>query len=172
MSDQNDDVIETSTEPSQNTEAIAEEFDPERAMSLIQKLRTEAKTTARELKAAQDALKQHEDAKLSEQERIQRELENLRAERDAIAREAHVSKASTAIASAATTAGAIRPDAIARLIDAGAFDGNNAAELVSEVKAQFPELFAARTGTADAGAGKGTPAKADFTSILRQATGH
>lgn len=172
MSDQTDEVIETITEPEQNTEAHAEEFEPERAMALIQKLRTEAKTTARELKAAQDAIKQHEDAKLTEQEKVQRELETLRAERDAMVQEAHAAKASSAIQSAATTAGAIRPDAIAKLINLAAFDGDNANELVTEVKAQFPELFAARTGTADAGAGKGAPAKADFSSILRQATGH
>lgn len=157
----------------ENTEtAPVEEFDPERAMHTIKTLRSEAKATAKALKEAQALIQQHEDAKLSEQEKVQRELEALRAERDAMAREAHVSKATTSIASAATTAGAIRPDAIAKLVDLGAFDGDNAAELVAQVKSQFPELFAARTGTADAGAGKGTPAKTDLNSLLRQATGH
>jgi hypothetical protein len=172
MSDQHDEVIEKTTEPEQNTEAIAEEFEPERAMHTIKTLRAEAKATAKALKEAQALLQQHEEAKLSEQEKIQRELDALRAERDAMAREAHVSKATTSIASAATTAGAIRPDAIAKLIDLGAFDGDNAGELVAQVKAEYPELFASRTGTADAGAGKGAPAKTDFSSILRQATGH
>lgn len=172
MSDQNDEVIETITEPEQSTEAPAEEFEPERAMHTIKTLRAEAKATAKALKEAQALIQQHEDAKLTEQEKVQKELEALRAERDAMVQEAHAAKASSAIQSAATTAGALRPDAIARLINVAAFDGHNASELVSEVKAQFPELFAARTGTADAGAGKGTPAKADLNSLLRQATGH
>ena len=172
MSDQTDDVIETTTEPTENTEAPAEEFDPERAMHTIKTLRAEAKATAKALKEAQALIQQNEDAKLTEQEKVQRELEYLRAERDAMMREAHAAKASTAIAAAATTAGAIRPDAIARLIDIAAFDGDNAGDLVAQVKQEYPELFAARTGTADAGAGKGTPSKADFSSILRQATGH
>lgn len=168
----NDEQVETTETTTENTETnIVEEFDPERAMHTIKTLRSEAKATAKALKEAQALIQQHEDAKLSEQEKIQRELETLRAERDAMAREAHVSKATTAIASAATTAGAIRPDAIAKLVDLGAFDGDNAGELVAQVREQFPELFAARPGNADAGAGKAAPQATDFNSLLRQAAG-
>lgn len=164
-------MLETSGAESQNTEAPAEEFDPERAMALIQKLRSEARATAKELKAAQDAIKQHEDAKLTEQERLQRELDALRSERDAIAREAFEAKANSAISAAAQAAGALRPDAIARLVDLAGFDGDNAGELVQAVKATYPELFAVRPGNVDAGAGKGNAAPVDFNTLIRQATG-
>ena len=163
--------VETTEVEDTNTDATAEEFNPERAMALIQKLRSEAKSTARELKSAHDTLKAHEDAKLTEQEKLVRELETLRAERDTIAREAHLSKATAAIASAATTAGAVRPDAIAKLVDVTAFDGDNATELVSQVREQFPELFSARPGNADAGAGKNAPAPTNINQLLRQAAG-
>jgi ApbE superfamily uncharacterized protein (UPF0280 family) len=171
MPDNTEDQVEMPGAEDQNTETTVEEFDPERAMHTIKTLRAETKAAQKALKEATTLIQQHEDAKLSEQEKLTRELETLRAERDAIARDAHAAKASTAITSAAATAGALRPDAIAKLVDVATFDGDNAGDLVKQVREQFPELFASRPGNADAGAGKTAPQTTDFNSLLRQAAG-
>jgi hypothetical protein len=173
-------AIETmETEADENADPQGEAFDPQRAMTTIKTLRAETKTSARALREATAKLQAFEDAQLSESERLQKQLADLTAERDGLVRDAQTAVAGNAITAAASAAGAIRPDAIAKLIDISKaeIDGGavaNADDLVSEIQTAFPELFhqpAQRPGNADAGAGKGKPTGASFNDTLRRQLG-
>ena len=88
---QEDLTVQETTEPTGETPVPAENpepdktpddeaHDPVRAKELINKLRPfekESKRLAKELKEAQDALKAHEDEKLSETERLQKRVDEL-----------------------------------------------------------------------------------------------
>lgn len=161
----------------QNHEPISEkpgdEFDPERAMATIKKLRGELKSITKEYKEATAKLTQIEDAQLSEAERLQKQLAEVAAERDRLAGEARRSIVTAAIADAAAKAGAIRPDAIAKLIDPATVEidngkATNVADLVKGIAADYPELFKTRPGTADAAAGKAAAPTSGWQDTLRR----
>lgn len=166
-----DNVDEGTTNPT--AETTEDQFDPERAMATIKKLRSENRQLAREHRDALAKLTAIEDAQLSETERLQRQLADVAAERDRLATEARRSVVTAAIADAAAKAGAIRPDAIARLIDLDTVeiaDGRptNAADLVKHLQSEYPELFKTRPGTADAGAGRTSLSAMSWADTLRR----
>jgi hypothetical protein len=166
------DAVDDGT-PNPTVETTDDPFEPERAMATIKKLRGELKNLTKEHRDAIAKLTQIEDAQLSETERLQKQLADVAAERDRLAGEARRSVVTVAIADAAAKAGAIRPDAIARLIDlenVEIADGKavNAADLVKAVAADYPELFRSRPGTADAAAGKAAAPAGVWQDTLRR----
>ena len=171
--DSTDAVDEGTQNDEPTSKTPGEEFDPERAMATIKKLRGELKNLTKEHKEAVSKLTQIEDAQLSEAERLQKQLAEVAAERDRLAGEARRSVVNVAIADAAAKAGAIRPDAIAKLIDLDAVQldngkATNAADLVKAIAADYPELFKTRPGTADAAAGKTTAPASGWQDTLRR----
>jgi hypothetical protein len=136
-----------------------EEFDKDRALALIAKLRTELKDERKTAKAAKSELDGIKTAGLSETERLQQELDTIRNERDKLVQETRKSQTFSAAREAAKAANADDPDAVAELIAArvsydedGSPVGVDAA--VKDIRAKHPKLFANRTGTADAGKGR------------------
>jgi hypothetical protein len=161
-------------EPNQPAETTDDTFEPERAMATIKKLRTELKTLTKEHRDAVAKLTSIEDAQLTEAEKLQRQLAEVAAERDRLAETARRSDARAAVIEAATKAGAVRPDAVAKLVNLGDIDpsAKGAADTaVRALQTEFPELFRTRPGTADAGAGKGTKPAANFNDTLRRQLG-
>lgn len=144
----------------------AEEFDPERAKALIEKLRPfekEARRLEKELKAIKDA-------ELSETERLKQTLEERENELAQYRTEIRTNRAREAAVQAA--ANAINPEAIWRMVRSDVTyddDGNpeNLAELVSAVKADMPELFRSPNGSADGGVGSGASTAMDLNDALR-----
>ncbi len=105
-------------------EAPAEPFDQERALATIRRQREaeeaaerRAKQAEAQLKEALAQLKQHEDAKLSEQERTQRRLAEAEAERDRLREEAQRARIEAAVAAKAHVLGIVDPDAAIHLMD-------------------------------------------------------
>lgn len=137
-------------------------FDRDRAMATIAKLREYEKTAkaqARELETLRAKAQAADDAKLSEQERLQKriaELEQQDAERTVRMR---ALAAQSALIAAATKAGALYPDLLAdRLAASAELDAEgrtlNADALVADAKKQYPAVFRAQAGSADGGAGQ------------------
>lgn len=163
------------TTPAPATEATPESTpeikDPEALLKTLEVLRTEKKEFERELKALRAQVKETEDAQLSDFERLQQELNAVAEERDRLAREAWTARATSALTAAATKAGAIRPDAVARLADINAVaeNGSNADDLIAELRESFPELFKSSPGPADAGSGTGSTPNRSINDLIRQA---
>ena len=119
--------------------------------SALAKERQAAREAAKQVKALTAKLKEFEDAKLSETERLSKQLEELKAERDKFAREARTG----GLAASAAKHGASNGNAVAKLVahDPDYADLDNEAA-VAKARKEYPELFRP-TGTADAGSGRG-----------------
>lgn len=157
---------------------------PAGALDLIKKLRDYEKGdklpdhVAKELADLKKRAQELEDAKLSDTQRLQKEIDELK-EKDA-ANEARAKKSTrdTAIVAAARTAGAIDPDAMPALIstDDLEFDkaGNptNLKELLAKLKKDKPMWFGAGgPGSFDGGSRQPTDEPVDMNTAIRQAAG-
>jgi len=145
--------------------------DPEGLLRTLTTLREERKTAEKELRDLRAQVKEIEDAKLSEAERLARQLEEVSAERDRLVRDAQTAQAAVALTTAAQQAGAIRPDAVAQLAIGQWNEDAKPDELIGNVRSQFPELFRSSPGPADAGVGKGSPTPTSMSDLIRRAAG-
>ncbi|HVL82619.1 MAG TPA: hypothetical protein VM840_13605 [Actinomycetota bacterium] len=156
-------------------------WDPDRARALIEKLRPfEKKATELERRNAEleAKLAEHENARLSDQERMSKRLKELETERETWERERREIRVAQALTSAAAAAGALYPEDVARLADPSTLefsdDGrpSNAEAVVEKFRERRPELFRPRgPGSADGGP-RGTPAPAsDMNALIRRAAG-
>lgn len=158
-----------------------EPFDAERAKALIDKLRPferASKEQAKRIAELEAKLKEHDDAKLSETEKLQAQLSALEAEKATWERERREFVVRQAITTAATTAGALYPDALWKLVDFASLefsdDGQptNADKTVEEVKERYPALFgSSKPGSADGGPRGGATGgdKPNMNDLLRAA---
>jgi len=155
--------------------------DPSTVLDLVGKLRDFEKgaklpkTVERELKELRDKLAKADSEKLSETERLAKEIERLTASDQ----KAQTRVGRAALKAAAAAAHAVYPEDIAKLIDVEdlEFDDDgeptNAQALVDALKKSRPALFGSKAGSHDGGArGTGTPKTADMNELLRAAAGH
>jgi hypothetical protein len=169
-------IEETVDTPADATPATPEPEikDPKALLATLDAIRKEKREAEKELKVLRSKVKDHEDAQLTEAQRLQQQLEEITADRDRLMLEARTALATTALTAAATKAQAIRSDAVVKLADAAALaeDGSNADELIADIRKTYPELFKASPGPADAGSGKGNAPTRDINALIRQALGH
>ncbi len=119
-----------------------------------------------ELKRAANELKTLKAAQMTEAEKLQAQLKELADANSSLTREVRAARAM----GAAQKAGALYPDAVARLLPDAAFeeDGKGLEAALGEIKKSYPGLFKAGAGSADGGA-QGPPGKVDMNAMLRQA---
>lgn len=124
------------------------------------KVQSEAENLRKRLKAYEDK----EAEMLPAHERLQRDYDNVKAERDALYTQVRQAE----FISATSKAGAIYPDAVARMIAADTEDVDAA---VKQLRKDYPGMF--RTQGADAGAGNnnGRAHTNSFDDMLRSAAG-
>lgn len=176
MLENTEETIEETVEPTAdatpaNTET--EIKDPKALLATLDAIRKEKREAEKELKVLRSKVKEHEDAQLTEAQQLQQQLEEITADRDRLMRAARTTTATTALTAAALKANAIRPDAVAKLVSSDAIDeeGSNADALIADIRNQFPELFKASPGPADAGSGKASAPNRDINTLIRQALG-
>lgn len=166
------------------SQADGEEFDRDRAMATIAKLRgieKQSRAQAKELETLRAKVKEQDDAKLSEQEKLQariKELESQQAERD---RQYRALSAENALVSAFSGAGARHIDLlVSRYAARVEFDASgqptNIEALLTEAKKDKADLFRAASGSADGGAGggqrdKGAGGGQDMNKLIRTYAG-
>lgn len=131
-------------------------FDPDRAMRTIEHLRsfeTQAKEQAKMIAELESKVKEHEDAKLSETERLTNRVSELEAEKQTWEQ----TRVSMMLEQAAARAGAAHPNAIPRLVDLSAVkyerDGTprNLDELIEKAKTEYPAMFGRSASSFDGG---------------------
>ena len=154
-------------------------FDPDRAMRTIENLRGFEKQATEQQKMIADLeakIREHEDAKLSETEKLQNRLSELESERSVWERERQELRVGILIEQAAAKAGAAHPDSIPRLIDLADVQYNrdgtpkNIDQLIDKAREQYPSYFGRQSGSFDGGVrGTSTDASPDeiFGAILR-----
>lgn len=97
----------------QNQQQTAEQFDAE----YVRKLRAEAAEYRKRLRELEQTVKQHEEAKLSESERLQKRLAELEREQAAYQRERQERTLKYETMLAASRLGIVDPDAAYKLLD-------------------------------------------------------
>lgn len=174
-----DDGQEPST-PNPTPAPPADDFDKDRAMATIAKLRDFeklSKAQGKELEGLRQQIKAHEDAKLSDVEKRDARIAELEQEvNDLRVRHQQVAVRGT-VATAAARYGAVYPDAAYKLIDLAdvEFDEDgaptNVDRLLADAKKAYPLLFRNPSGSADAGSGSATtnPGQTMDQFIRRQA---
>lgn len=158
-----------------------EPFDPARAMALISKLRDGEKLSraqTRELDTLKSKMKEIEDAKLSESERLTNENAELKRQMGELEKRFKTTTTRGALTSAAGKAGAVHSDAVAKLIelDSVEYDASgeptNIDKLIADAKKAWPTFFRVAGGSADGGSGgNGTPPPGGMNALIRQAAG-
>jgi seryl-tRNA synthetase len=155
-----------------------QDFDKERALRTIREQRTNERRLARELDAAKAELKKRQDAEKTEAERLADRVKELEAQ----VAEREQSLTQSAIESALREAGARHPALLAREVDTGRLERDdrgrftNLSREVETVRKAYPDLFFARNGSADGGAGGslgtgGAGGELDMNTRIRQAAG-
>jgi hypothetical protein len=171
-----------SSEPAKGPDG--QPWDPDRAMRTIGAQRDELKAEKDARAEAERRLKEYEDAKLSETEKLTKERDDALAK--ATAAEARVAERDTtdAIMEAASSgkkfrAKAGRAAAVARLIDRNAIerDANgkptNLESLLERARAEAPELFETTAPSGDAeGGARGGAAPESMSDRIRRGFGH
>lgn len=157
----------------QNQQQTAEQFDAE----YVRKLRAEAAEYRKRLRELKQTVKQHEEAKLSESERLQKRLAELEREQAAYQRERQERTLKYETMLAASRLGIVDPDAAYRLLDVASIefaeDGtpkNLEAALFELVKAK-PYLVAQSSGSPTNPARTGAGANDAFTAALYRGAG-
>lgn len=149
-----DPTPETETPPEERTYTAAE----------VKALRDEAAAHRRKLRDAEARLKELDDAKLSEGEKLAARLKELEEQNARLARTTRLAE----VKAAAAAAGAHNPAAVARLIDEDAEDVGKALESLRKSDAY---LFARPgAGSADGGT-RGTPNLTDMNALIRRRAG-
>lgn len=155
-------------------------FDESRARALIEKLRPfekQANEQSKELEQLRTRIKEIDDAKLSETEKLNNrvgELEKRNADLEAqLARR----DLQDDVAAAGRKAGALYPDALFKLIDPDDVERDeqtgkpsNLDKLVERAKKAYPNLFGRAHGSADGGA-RPPASGVDMNARIRQAAG-
>lgn len=135
------------------------------------KLRSEAANLRKRLKDNETELAKLKDADLSESQKLQKERDALKAERDQLVKDRRINLAQAA----AAKAGAIHPDVVAKLLpeDALSDDDPKALEAaISKLRKDYQTLFRNPHGSADGGAGNGASgADASMNHLIRRAAG-
>lgn len=142
----------------------------------LEEARREAAKLRAESKRRADADKAAEDAKLSEAERIQRELAELKAKNQELEQRDRENAFQRSAISVATKLGFRNPDMAARLIDRTQVDWTDAGQprnlerLLGEILRSDPYLG---RSTPDFGGGNrgGTPQGTDMNAFIRRAAG-
>lgn len=159
----------------------ADDFDKDRAMATIAKLRDFEKlsrTQARELEALKQQIKAHDDAKLSDVEKRDARIAELESQNADLLLRHQQATVRNAVATAASRHGAVYPDAAYKLIDLAdvEYDSDgaptNVDRLLADAKKAYPLLFRNPSGSAD-GASGGAPAVpgASMDAYIRKAAG-
>lgn len=139
----------------------------------VKGLRKEAGDARAKAKDLETRLKALEDEKLSDTEKKDRELQDLRKQTVELAAKARAAD----IKEAAITAGATRPGLVAKLVpdDLDIADSDKLEAALKKIKTEYPELFTksgnGANGSADGGAGGGGTAKPSMNDWIRQAAG-
>ena len=130
----------------------------------MSQLRAEAAQARTELKRVQEALKAHEDAKLSDSEKQQKRLQELEEENVALLSKVRDGEVLAAVA----RSGAVHPEVVAKLVNPAV--DNLAAEL-ERLRKAYPTLFSKGKGSAD-GAPVDPPApRKDMNEFIRASAG-
>lgn len=148
--------------PTPASQEPADDFDKDRALATIAKLREFeklSKSQAKELESLRQQIKAHDDEKLSETERLKQRVSELEfAESQYKAQIRNIALRGT-VAEMATRMGAVYPAAAYKLIDIDEVefdkDGEptNVEALLAAAKKSFPLLFRNPSGNADAASG-------------------
>lgn len=155
--------------PPEGTSAAGQVPAPEKGKTFdeeyVVKLRQEnASRRARE-KELEAQLKAHEDAKLSDEQKRAKELQEVRDELNHLRHKARMGE----VIDAAVRAGASKPAAVAKLVDDGDDDLDAA---IAKLKKELPELFRpAVTGSADGGSKGKVGTEKGMSELLRDAFG-
>lgn len=174
-----DTTVTTEVTPNVSLGPDGKPLDPARAAKAIEGIKP-LKERNSELEALvadlQGKVKEHEDAKLSETEKLSNRVSELEAERSAWERERQELRVGMLIEQAAVKAGAVHPEAIPRLVELADVqydkDGTpkNIDKLIEQTRTQYPSLFGTQRGTFDGGVrGTTTQQTPDeiFGAILR-----
>lgn len=134
----------------------------------VRQLRAENAKHRRDAKALEARVAQFESEKLTEGEKLQKQLGELTAERDRLANEVRQSRAQGALAAA----GAIYPELVAAKLPPEALDDAKALNAaVADLKRSYPTLFRATAGSADGAAGQSSGTVVDMNAAIRRAAG-
>lgn len=121
------------------------------------------------LKAAAGELEKLKQGQMTEQQKLQAQLDSLTKENTELKSRVQMATAERA----ATRAGALYPDLVAAKIPAEALEDDKKLETaVADIKKQYPALFGRSAGgSADGGAGGGRPAGGGMNDFIRRAAG-
>lgn len=174
-----EEVLDESGQTAQQSEAGAgaqtsdeEEWQPERAKNTITQLREREKTLAKQLRDRETELKKLQDASKTEQERKDAELEELRALKTRYENERREQTTRAVFYKEAEKLGATKPDALFKLSEGLELDEDgtptNASAVLRELKKDYPMMFGAGGGSADAGSGRGqSPSTPSMNDMIR-----
>lgn len=158
----------------------ADDYDKDRALATIRKLRESEKAGRQAAKERDDLaakLKERENADLSEAEKLRKDLDEATKRAGELEQQVRAGAVKDAVTSAAADAGATRPHAVWRLVEQGAVqvgeDGKvtGVKDAVDQVKKEFPELFRAPNGTANGGTSGGGADTTDMSALIRRSAG-
>jgi hypothetical protein len=137
-----------------------QQFDAE----YVQKIRSEAASYRTKYANAQKRLDDLERGQMTELDKLKTDLQARDEELSTLRQKARIADAMNA----AAKAGAVYPDAVARLVPSDSDDYDSA---LKEIRKTYPAMFR-QQGSADAGAGtNGKPLAGDFSDMIRQAAG-
>lgn len=153
-----------------------QDFDKDRALRTIREQRTNERRLAKELEAAKAELKKRQDAEKTEAERLADRVKELEAEQQQWQQE----RTQAQVESALREAGARHPELLVARVDTERLERDdrgrftNLSREVETVRKAYPDLFFARNGSADGGAGGslgGSGGDVDMNTRIRQAAG-
>jgi hypothetical protein len=135
-----------------------QQFDAE----YVQKIRSEAASYRTKYANAQKRLDDLERGQMTELDKLKTDLQARDEELSTLRQKARIADAMNA----AAKAGAVYPDAVARLVPS---DSDDYDSVLKEIRKTYPAMFKSN-GSADAGAGtNGKPLSGDMNDILRAA---
>lgn len=159
------------------SDSSEEKFDPAKWRVFQENMRKNERELADKLKAAEKRAKQLEDAGKSEAQKTAERLAALEKELTEERQTRRTLTTRSAITTAASKAGAVYPDAIARLVDPSDLDleedgtPRNLSTVLKGLRETYPELFKSSRGSADGGPRGKAGAPADMNSLIRQSLG-
>lgn len=173
MADQ--DAGGTQAEPQAAPQAGEEEGQPQAGGQQETMTLEEAKKLRREAASLRKRLEEQETAKLTEAQQLAKRNQELETQLAGLLAERQERTTREAIAAAANKAGALYPETLYRLADAGEIEldeaGNvrNATSLVNKLRQAYPALF--RAVSVDGGASGKTVAAGGLNSFIRNGSG-
>jgi len=129
--------------------------------------RTANREAQKRITALEKSLKVHEDEKLTATQKLEQERDDYKGKYEGLVKDAGTRTSLDALTAEAKTAGAVRPDAVARLADLTTYDpAKGAAPVIADLRKTYPELFRP-AGSADT-AQHGDASTPNFNSELRK----